>query len=119
MHRRSVRSMIKADFPILFVAPAWRPAVDVYRNDSGWLIKMDLAGVRPSDVQLALTKRGLLVRGRRCDRAIDSSWRRHHLEIAYSTFERLVELPPLHAAIDAELMDGMLLVRLRERVQRR
>src|SRR5262249_44515665 len=31
----------------------WQPRADVYRMPDGWLVKLELAGVRPDDVQLA------------------------------------------------------------------
>ena len=32
----------------------WRPAADIYRTRTGWLIKYDLAGVRPEDIEITL-----------------------------------------------------------------
>ena len=35
----------------------WRPAADVYRVRDGWLVKFDLAGVRPEDVEVSREER--------------------------------------------------------------
>ncbi|MGQ0634938.1 MAG: Hsp20/alpha crystallin family protein [Planctomycetaceae bacterium] len=96
---------------------AWSPSVDVYRMRDGWLLKFDLAGVRPQDIECSLHGRRLVVRGRRRDWVVEESGScsAYSMEISYSHFERSVELPcdiePLHIA--TEYRDGMLLVRLR------
>jgi HSP20 family protein len=95
----------------------WRPAADVYRTDDGWLVKFELAGVDPDEIELFTHDRILLVRGRRCDRELIHGCQFHSLEITYSQFERCVELPAsLDAArIETEYRQGMLLVHVRPR----
>ena len=44
--------------------PEWRPATDVYRTPDGWLVKFELAGVSPEDVELTARGRALRIRGR-------------------------------------------------------
>jgi HSP20 family protein len=92
----------------------WRPAVDVYRTPDGWLAKFELAGVRPSDVQIEIRGRNLLVRGARRDWIVDQGCCYHTLEISYSEFERCLEFPAdLEAAqITTEYQEGMFLVRV-------
>ena len=95
-------------------ASAWRPNTDIYRTREGWLIKFDLAGVKPEDV--VLTRRGqvLSVRGSRRDWCLEDGCHCYQLEIAYSQFEREVTLPAdlARARIEAEHRHGMLLVRI-------
>jgi HSP20 family protein len=95
--------------------PEWRPATDVYRTPEGWLVKIELAGVRPEDVELTARGRALRVRGRRRDCCLEPGSRQVHMEIAYHRFDRQVELPEdlQQAAFDTEFRDGMLLVRVR------
>ena len=40
----------------------WQPAVDIYQTPVGWLVKVDLAGVRPDDVTVELRGRIILIR---------------------------------------------------------
>jgi HSP20 family protein len=92
----------------------WQPAVDVYHCAEGWLIKFELAGVRPEDVHIEATDRGIVVAGVRRDLR-HFEWQQAHLmEIAYSRFERLVQLPePINAVrILTDFRDGMLYVRV-------
>ena len=96
--------------------PEWRPATDVYRTPEGWLVKFELAGVAPDDVELTARGRALRIRGRRRDCCLDPGCRQLHMEIAYSRFERQVELPGdlQRTRIETEFRDGMLLVRIKQ-----
>ena len=93
---------------------AWGPSTDIYRTPEGWLVKLDLAGVRPEDVNVGVAGRKLKVKGVRRDWSASSGCRCYRLEIAYSRFEREIELPAKldPAYIDTEYRDGMLLVRM-------
>jgi HSP20 family protein len=92
----------------------WQPSVDVYRSCNAWLLKFDLAGVRPQDVELALCGNVLTVRGVRRDCVQEEGYCHYRMEIAYSRFERRIEIPgPLdNATIRTEHRDGMLIVRI-------
>jgi HSP20 family protein len=93
----------------------WRPLVDVYRTRDGWLIKYDLAGVAPEDVNLTLDGRLLTIRGTRRDCSMEEGFCQYRMEISYSHFERTLELPePLEPAqLSMEFRQGMLLVWVR------
>jgi HSP20 family protein len=95
-------------------APEWRPPTDVYRTPEGWLVKFELAGVRPEDIELTARGSALRIRGRRRDSCLEPGCRQLHMEIAYSRFERQVELPGdlQRSNITTEFRDGMLLVRI-------
>jgi HSP20 family protein len=94
----------------------WSPPADVYRTPDGWLVKFDLAGVRPEDLHLAIGRHRLTVQGIRRDRCADACACHQRLEINYSQFERSIELPcNLETMrIAMEYRDGMLLVRVRD-----
>ena len=66
------------------------------------------------DVELTARGRALRVRGRRRDCCLEPECRLVHMEIAYSRFERQVELPGDldYARITSEFRLGMLLVRV-------
>jgi HSP20 family molecular chaperone IbpA len=49
------------------LVPRWRPAADIYHTREGWLVKLELAGVREDDIQITVSGRTLTVRGRRRD----------------------------------------------------
>lgn len=105
---------------ILFLSAArsnqatWQPRADVYQLPDGWLVKLELAGVRPEDIQVATRGDQLWVRGSRHDARVQGCQNCHRLEIDYSEFERRLELPGLSesAEIDVSYRDGMLLIRI-------
>ena len=92
----------------------WSPAADVYRGRQGWLVKFELAGVRPEDMEVIVHGRLLTVRGVRRDFTALEGCRYYQMEIAYSHFERGIELPCdlERADVTSEYRDGMLLVRI-------
>lgn len=92
----------------------WQPATDIYRTREGWLIKAELAGVSIDDLEIAISGRLLSIRGTRCDREVVEGCEFYSLEIAYSQFDRAVELPCDldQAQIVTSYRDGMLLVRV-------
>jgi HSP20 family protein len=115
-----MRSLLAPDEP----APpgaAWHPAADVYQTRDGWLVKFDLAGVRPEDVELRVAGHRLTVRGTRRDACIDEGCHTYRMEIAYSQFERSLELPfdLGRARITYEFREGMLLVRIQTQAEGR
>ena len=92
----------------------WAPPVDVYQTRTGWLLKFDLAGVCPEEIGVNIAGQRVTVRGCRRDWFAEEGHRHYRLEIAYSCFERSVELPRnLDAArMTTEYRDGMLVVRI-------
>jgi HSP20 family protein len=91
---------------------AWHPPADVYRTQAGWLVKLDLAGVRPEDVQVSVSGNRLTVRGSRRDCSVQEGCSHYQMEIAYSQFERSLTLPCDldRARVSAEHRHGMLLI---------
>jgi HSP20 family protein len=92
----------------------WCPAADVYRGRDGWVVKFELAGVRPEDIDLTVLGRRLTLRGYRRDCTALEGCRYYQMEIAYSHFERSLELPCdlERADVTSEYRDGMLLVHI-------
>lgn len=91
---------------------AWRPSVDLYRSPRGWLMKFELAGVSLDDISIQAQGSRLKVSGHRRDWSVQDEWSHDTLEIAYSRFERTIELPCdlERAAIATEYRDGLLLI---------
>lgn len=93
----------------------WQPAVDIYKTKTGWVLKFDLAGVRLDDVEVVVSTRTVSVSGVRRDWMLEDPGCRHYsMEISYSRFQRMIELPDdiqtAHTAVDYR--DGILTVRI-------
>jgi len=90
----------------------WHPPTDVYETDESVVIKMEIAGMRDEDLEVAVQENTLIISGNRSD----SSERRayHQMEIQFGKFSVGLELPvrvePDHA--QAEYKDGFLTVHL-------
>ena len=93
---------------------AWQPGVDIYRMPDGWLVKLELAGVRPEDVRVSVANGALIVQGARRDEFLQEGLQCYRMEISYSQFERVLELPGILEAAEvvASHRHGMLLVRI-------
>lgn len=103
------------DLPGLEECP-WRPAADILRTAGGWVVKLDLAGVDPTEVRVELEGRVLKVSGARRDLHAAESVDHYRMEIAYSFFERHFELPCGDGPRieSTEYRDGMLRILLKE-----
>lgn len=93
----------------------WQPPLDVYELKDGWLLKADLAGIRPDEVTVSVQGRTVTLRGHRRDWAVEEGCAHYRMEIAYTSFERSVELPgdPADDRVQTDYRDGMLLIRIR------
>ena len=98
----------------------WAPRADLYRTRGGWLIKMDLAGVHPAQVDVALQGSCLIVSGSRRDEVVQKGWQLYQMEITYSRFERVLELPEPGKAwtCRSQYRHGMLLIELKREGRR-
>lgn len=94
----------------------WCPAADVYRTRDGWLVKVDLAGVCPEDLQITLTDKVLELKGLRRDSSYAEGISYQQLEITYSRFEKRIQFPSSieKATLDRDYRDGLLVLRLHE-----
>lgn len=90
----------------------WQPPADIYRITRGWLIKLDLAGVRNEDIHLSTQGQRLLIQGVRKDWIIETEQQHYAMEITYNRFKRVLELPAdlTQARLTTEYRDGMLLI---------
>jgi len=94
--------------------PAWQPAVDIYRGEKEWLIKIDLAGVKKEDIEVIGNDHLLTIKGERRDLQIQEGHQTYSMEISYNRFERNVELPVdvKDASTQIDYQDGMLYIRI-------
>ena len=99
----------------------WTPPVNLYENDTVYLVCVDLAGVDKEKIDLSVSECHLRLRGHRVmpsppgmDEGQGGTWRVHVVEIDHGPFTREVELP---ANVDREQIaatyrNGMLWVEL-------
>ena len=97
----------------------WSPAADVYQIKEGWLVKVDLAGVSPDEVEITLAGRVLVIEGSRRDAFCEETLSYHQLEITYSRFEKTLRFPCEidRARVERDYRDGFLLIFLHSNEQ--
>ncbi len=91
---------------------SWSPEADVFETASGYVIEIDLPGLRREDVEVQAEGSEIVVRGEKPPSTTARPEKFHRLERRHGPFLRAFRLP--HAAdpagIVAELTDGMLRV---------
>lgn len=92
----------------------WYPAADVYRTRDGWVVKLELAGVAPEELEVRIEGDTLRVAGCRRDETRSESVSYHQLEITYSRFEKSIRFPcPIEgASVERRYKDGLLILHL-------
>jgi HSP20 family protein len=79
------------------------PAVESFVRDDHLVIRVDLPGIDPKDVELSVEGNHLTIRGERKGRSEKNESDRLYREVSYGRFERTLALP---AAIDAESVEA-------------
>ena len=71
----------------------WIPNTDVYVADDGLVVKVELAGMRREDLELAVEGNRFIITGQRPDGCRPSGISFLVMEINYGSFECVVEIP--------------------------
>jgi len=93
---------------------AFSPAVDVYEEDKAFVVRAELAGLKPENVHVTVENDVLTIKG---ERKLENEQKRegyHRIERSYGTFTRSFSLPKTLDAehLEAEMKDGVLAVRI-------
>ncbi len=92
----------------------WGPAVDVVETSGNVIVKVELPGVDPKGVDIAVTGENLTIKGEKREEKEDKGKNFYRIERAYGSFCRTVALP---AAVEADkakadYKDGVLEIKL-------
>jgi HSP20 family protein len=93
---------------------SWAPVVDIYEQDGTIVLKAELAGVDPKDVDVRVENNVLTLKGeRRADSEVKQE-HYHRVERTYGAFSRSFTLPTVvdSEKIKADIKDGVLRVSL-------
>ena len=90
----------------------WQPAADVYETEGSIVVRLELAGVRGSEVSVSVDGDILRIRGVRRPRIDGDAQRLHQMEIASGPFERAIRIgiPIERDRVTASLEEGLLRV---------
>jgi len=91
------------------------PRIDISDTDKEYVVEADFLGVQENDLDVSLSKDGLLtINGKR--ESVDEQRKRNYykMERLYGSFERTIDLPENcdNDKVDASFQDGILLVKV-------
>lgn len=92
------------------------PEMDISETSREVVVKMDLPGVEPADIEISLSGDVLTIAGRRSEEVEEEDAHLYHCERHYGAFQRQVQLPcPVEPdKVDARYKNGVLTVRLKK-----
>ena len=95
----------------------WAPPVDIFEHEGNLVLKAELPGIEPKDVDVRVENNVLTLRGERKVETEVKHEKYHRVERAYGTFSRSFTLPSVvdTEKIKAEYKDGVLQVTLPQR----
>jgi HSP20 family protein len=90
----------------------WTPPTDLYETEDGFVVKVEIAGMREEDFEVAIENNVLIISGNRSD--LNERGAYYQMEIRSGKFEIAIEMPApvnVEKAI-AEYKDGFLMINL-------
>lgn len=92
----------------------WKPPLDVYECEDCVLVVVELAGVRPEDIRVAVESGEVTVSGVRMNISPgDGEYTCHHMEMLCGRFSRKVTLDPaLTGKTEVAYEDGLLKIKI-------
>jgi HSP20 family protein len=96
---------------------AWNPAVDIYETDHDLVLKAELPGIDPKDVDIRVENGTLYLRGERKQEKDVKEGSYHRVERSYGSFTRTFALPNTVnvEGIKADYSDGVLTLTMAKR----
>jgi HSP20 family protein len=90
----------------------WSPPTDEYETDEAYVVRIEIAGMREEDFEVALENTTLMISGSRSDMPERRAY--HQMEIRFGKFATAIGLPgPVNVdEARAEYKDGFLTVTL-------
>lgn len=98
-------------------ARKWTPAVDIYETEQNLVLKSELPGIDPKDVEVRIEDGTLYLKGERKQERDVKEENYHRVERSYGSFTRTFSLPNSIDTDDvkAEYKDGVLTLTLAKR----
>ena len=93
-------------------ASVWAPPTDIYETEENFVVRIEMAGMRDEDFEVAVENNMLMISGNRPD--LNERRAYHQMEIRFGKFEVAIEIP-VPVEIDratAEYKDGFLRMQL-------
>lgn len=94
--------------------PIWAPLVDIYETPDSVVVKAELPGIKPEEVDVQLSGDVLTIKGERKQEKEEKGKHFHRIERAYGSFQRsfTIGVPVKEKEIKATYKDGLLEITL-------
>jgi HSP20 family protein len=101
-------------WPDVFGAGEWAPSMDVAETKEALVVKLEVPGLDPKEIQLELQENLLTVKGEKKQEKEEKDERYHRVERTYGAFARTVRLPVAvdGSKVTATFKNGLLTVTL-------
>lgn len=95
-----------------FENAVWSPFTDIAEDENQYTLKLDLPGIKKSDVKISFDNGTLTVSGERKEEKEEKNKKYHRIERAYGSYYRSFTLPSKikEDKISAEFSDGILTI---------
>ena len=119
--RKSLPTIVEARREILHAVSwqvrsnVWSPPTDVYETEGSFIVRVEIAGMRDEDLEVAVENNVLLISGNRPD--LNERRAFYQMEIRFGRFEIATEIP-VPVDVDnavSEYKDGFLIINLPKR----
>jgi HSP20 family protein len=93
MHRlqNSLNRLLSTSVPI--EAPAEFPLINIWTSENGAIVRAEIPGMAPNDVDISLVNDTLTIRGFRNPEELQEGESRHRQERGFGQFSRSLQLP--------------------------
>ncbi|GAX61641.1 small heat shock molecular chaperone [Candidatus Scalindua japonica] len=71
----------------------WNPDIDIVETDNNIIVKAELPGVDPKEIDISILNDTLTIKGEKKEEKEDSSKSYHRVERSYGRFTRTINLP--------------------------
>jgi HSP20 family protein len=101
-------------WPDVFGTGEWSPTLDVSETKDALVVKLEVPGLDPKDIQIELQENLLTVKGEKKQEKEEKDERYHRVERSYGAFARSVRLPVGvdGSKVSATFKNGLLTVTL-------
>lgn len=88
----------------------WVPSLDVSETDSAYVVRVEVPGIDPKDIDISLMNHLLTIRGEKREEKEEKEENYHLSERCYGSFTRSIRLPSqvMSDKIDATYKNGVL-----------
>ena len=81
----------------------WLPAVDISETEDSLIVKAEVPGMEPKDIEISLSGDMLIIKGEKKQKSEEKKENFHRIETRYGSFSRTVRIP---VSVDSEKIEA-------------